>query len=159
MHDNLLYAVISTIENRTHFKCGAASAEVFQGFESLDLDLDTKRLFQWRWFLEDAEVGPVIYSSSRILELEKENNYLEQGLIQIGNCPNGDEIYVRTSDWAVLYWSHDEAIDEEWVIKSDSSLYPVYSRIEYLLMNIVNQNFIPWDSYSAREYLYLFHGK
>ena len=159
MNDNLLHAITATIEEKTNFRCGEVSPEDFQGYENLNLELAAKRLFQWRWFLEDAEVGPVIYSSSRILEREKENNYLEQGLIQIGDCPNGDEIYFRKSDWAVLYWSHDEVIDEEWTIKSDSSLYPAYSRIEYLLLNIVNQNFIPWDSYSAREYFYLYHGK
>lgn len=76
MHNNLLYVVTSTISENRKFKCAKVSDEIFQEFEKLNLDLDTKRLFQWYWFSEDVEVGPTIYSSERILKAEKENNYL-----------------------------------------------------------------------------------
>jgi len=158
MHDNLLYAVISTIGESTNFKCAKVSDEVYQEFEKLNFDLDTKRLFQWRWFSENAEVGPTIYSAENVLKAEKENNYLKNGIIEIGFCPNGDEIFLRASDSAILYWSHDDA-EGDWYIKEETALFVAYNRVEYLLINICNSNFIPWDSYSAREYFDLYSGK
>ncbi len=158
MYDNLLYAVISTIGENLDFKCATVSDEIYQEFEKLTLDLDTKRLFQWRWFSEDAEVGPTIYSAENILKAEEENNYLKNGIIEIGYCPNGDEIFLRVNDSAILYWSHDEA-EGDWSSKEEAALFMAYSRVEYLLINVCNRNFIPWDSYSAREYFDLYGGK
>src|SRR5688572_14769615 len=113
MHDNLLYVVISTINENSDFKCAEVSAETYQEFEKLNLDLNTKRLFQWHWFSENAEVGPTIYSAENVLKAEKENNYLKNGIIEIGYCPNGDEIFLRLSDSAILYWSHDD-VEGDW---------------------------------------------
>ncbi len=109
MHDNLLYAVISTIDENSDFKCAEVSSEVYQEFEKLSLDLDTKRLFQQDWFSENAEVGPTIYCAEHVLKAEKENNYLKNEIIEIGYCRNGDEIFLRVNDSAILYWSHDDA--------------------------------------------------
>ncbi len=156
MHDNLLYAVISTIEEVRKFKCENINQELFQEFESLDLNLESKRLFQHRWFSENIEVGPTIYSSENILKSEKENLHLKNGIIEIGYCPNGDEIFFRDKDSAILYWSHDEA--EDWQ-NDENSLFVVYRRVEYFLLNICNRNFIPWDSYSGQEYYELYDGK
>lgn len=159
MHDNLLYAVISTIDESAKFKCAEVSDEVYQEFEKLNLDLDTKRLFQWRWFSENAEVGATIYSAENVLKAEIENNYLKNGVIEIGYCPNGDEIFLRVSDSAILYWSHDDAENDDCHNKEESALFLTFNRVEYLLVNICNGNFIPWDSYSAREYFDLYQGK
>lgn len=159
MHDNLLYAVISTISENTDFKCAQVSDEIHEEFEKLALDLNTKRLFQWHWFSGDVEVGPTIYSAENILKKEKENNYLKNGIIEIGYCPNGDEIFLRTKDSAILYWSHDESENGDWYNKEDTALFLTYKRVEYLLITISNRNFIPWDSYSAREYVDLYDGK
>ncbi len=158
MHDNLLYAVISTINENSDFKCAEVNDDVYQEFEKLSLDLNTKRLFQWRWFSEDAEVGPTIYSAENILKAEKENNYLKNGIIEIGYCPNGDEIFLRAKDSAILYWSHDDA-EGDWHSKEETALFMAYIRVEYLLINICNRNFIAWDSYSAREYFDMYGGK
>jgi hypothetical protein len=159
MHDNLLYAVTTKINENSNFKCSKVSDKLYEQFEELNLDLDTKRLFQWHWFAEDVEVGPTIYSARRILEAEKENNYLKSGIIEIGYCPNGDEVFLRVKDSAILYWSHEDAENGEWNIKEESALFIAYSRVEYLLVNICGDNFIPWDSYSAREYFDLYQGK
>lgn len=150
--DNLIDSLISTINNQTNFKCEKADDEIHEEFERLDLELNIKRLFQWRWFSENIDVGPIIYSAKNILKSEKENSFLNIGLIQIGDCSNGDEIFLRVKDFAVLYWSHDES--ENWQ-KDERSLFLTYNRIESLLLNICNKNFIPWDSYSAREYFEL----
>lgn len=158
MHDNLIYAVISTIDENTNFKCAEVSSEIYQEFERLDLDLSIKRLFQWRWFSEDVEIGPTIYSAENILKAEKENNYLKNGIIEIGYCRNGDEIFLRTKDSAILYWSHDDVEDDDWDNK-EAALFLTYNRVEYLLINISDGKFIPWDSYSAREYFDLYGGK
>lgn len=159
MHDNLLYALISTINKNTDFKCAEVSEDIYREFEKLNLDLDTKRLFQWRWFSEDAEIGPTIYSAENILKAEKENNYLKNGIIEIGYCPNGDEIFLRAEDSAILYWSHDDAENGDWQNKEENALFLTYNKVEYLLINICNGNFIPWDSYSAREYFDLVGGR
>ena len=111
MHDNLLYAVISTIQEVRKFKCENINQELFQEFESLELNLDSKRLFQWHWFSEDIDIGPTIYSAENILKSEKENLHLKNGIIEIGYCPNGDSIFYRDNDSAILYWSHDESED------------------------------------------------
>ncbi len=158
MYENLLYAVISTIDESTNFKCAAVSDEISQDFEKLNLDSETKKLFQQHWFSENAEVGPTIYSAENVFQAEKENNYLKNGIIEIGYCPNGDEIFLRVSDSAVLYWSHDDA-ESDWYDKEETALFMAYSRVEYLLVNICNRNFVPWDSYSAREYFDLYGGK
>ncbi len=158
MHDNLLYAVISTINENTNFKCATVSDEIYQEFEKLNLDLNTKRLFQWHWFSENAEVGATIYSAENVLKTEKENTYLESGIIEIGYCPNGNEIFLRVSDSAILYWSHNDA-ESDWQSKEETALFMAYSRVEYLLINVCNRNFIPWNSYSAREYFDLYGGK
>jgi hypothetical protein len=158
MHDNLLYAVVSTISENPNFKCAVVSDEIHQEFEKLDLDSDTKRLFQQYWFSDNTEVYPTIYSAENILKAEKENNYLKNGIIEIGYCPNGDEMFLRVKDSAILYWSHDDA-EGDWYIKEETALFIAYSRVEYLLINICNRNFIPWDSYSAREYFDLYGGK
>ena len=156
MHDNLLYAVISTIERVKGFKCEQVKQEIYEEFERLNLCLESKRLFQWRWFSEDIDVGPTIYSSENILEFEKENLHLQNGVIEIGYCPNGDLIFYRDNDSAILYWSHDEAEDMQ---IDESSLFLTYNKVEYLLLNISNNNFIPWDSYSGKEYFDLYGGK
>jgi hypothetical protein len=156
MFDSLIYALISTIQENRKLKCGRVSENIFQEFEKLNLDMEIKRFFQLHWFSDDIQVGPIIYSSENILKYEQENNFLKTGLIQIGYCPNGDEIFLRVKDFAVLYWSHDDA--EDWQ-KDDQSLFLAYHRVESLLLNICNNNFIPWDSYSAREYFDLFEGK
>jgi hypothetical protein len=158
MHSNLLYAVISTIDENTDFKCAEVSSEVYQEFEKLNVDSDTKRLFQQYWFSENIEVGLTIYSAENVLKAEKENNYLSNRIIEIGYCPNGDEIFLRATDSAILYWSHDEA-EDDWNSKEETALFMAYSRVEYLLINICNHNFIPWDSHSAREYFDLYGGK
>ncbi len=158
MRDNLLYAVISTINENPDLKCVEVSGEVYQEFEKLNLDSDTKKLFQQHWFSENAEVGPTIYSAENVLKAEKANDYLKNGIIEIGYCPNGDEIFLRANDSAILYWSHDE-IKDDWHSKEETALFMAYSRVEYLLINICNRNFIPWDSYSAREYFDLYGGK
>ncbi len=48
MRDNLLSAVISTINENPDLKCVEVSGEVYQEFEKLNLDSDTKKLFQQR---------------------------------------------------------------------------------------------------------------
>ncbi len=158
MHDNLLYAVVSTINENSAFKCATVNDEIYQEFEKFNLDLKIKRLFQWHWFSENVEVGPTVYSAENVLKTEKENNRLKNGIIEIGYCPNGDEIFLRASDSAILYWSHDDA-EGDWYNKEEAALFTAYSRVEYLLINVCNRNFIPWDSYSAREYFDLYGGK
>ena len=156
MMDNLIYAVISTIEGKTGYKCGKADKLIQEEIEKLKLSLDTKRLFQWSWFIEDIEIGPNIYSSKSIVEIEKNRHNLSNEIIEIGFCPNGDSIFLRDADSAILYWSHDESEDQE---INDESLFLVYDRVEYLLLNICNSNFIPWDSNSGQDYFELYQGK
>ncbi|HXH69978.1 MAG TPA: hypothetical protein VNI60_06470 [Pyrinomonadaceae bacterium] len=103
MHENLLYAVISTINENPDFKCAEVSGEVYQEFEKLNLDSDTKRLFQRHWFSDNAQVGPTIYSVENVLKAEKANDYLKNGIIEISYSPNGDEIFFRVNDSAILY--------------------------------------------------------
>lgn len=156
MFSNLLYEITSTINEKTDFKCAKVNENIFQGFDALNLDLDFKRLFQWYWFSEDFDVGPFIFSAENVLKFEKENNFLKIGLIQIGDCSNGDEIFFRISDLSILYWSHEEAEDCQ---KDEHSLILTYNRVESLLLNICNSNLIPSDSYSAREYFELSNGR
>lgn len=156
MYTNLLYAITSTINEKTNFKCAKVDDSIFQEFEKLNLNLGSKRLFQWYWFCEDIDVGPLIYSAKNILMGEKEHDYLENGIIQIGDCSNGDEIFLRVKDTGVLYWSHEES--ENWQ-KDEDSLFLTFNRVEGFLLNICNNNLIPWDAYSAKEYFELNSGR
>lgn len=159
MYDSIIYAITTTINEKSKYKCAEVSKDIYQEFEKLDVDLEIKRLFQWHWFNEDADVGPYIFSSVNILKKENENKRLENGIIQIGDCPNGDEIFLRLGDTAVLYWSHDVAEGKRFEQRDSEALFVAYKKIEYLLINICNGNFIPWDSYSAQDYFELYNGK
>jgi hypothetical protein len=136
---------------------GTVDDTTHQRIEEWPCDFDLKRLIQWHWFLKDVTVGPVIFSAPHITDTEREAGNLARGLLQIGSCPNGDEIHLRADDFAVLYWSHDESTD--WPQKRPNEFHLAYRAVDHLLIAIRNRAFVPIDSYSARDYFQLLNRK
>lgn len=75
--------------------------------EKWNLHLDFKRMLQWYWFGSEIDVGPTLYSVHQIVENEKQTNNLKNGLLMIGNGPNGDELFVNSETLEVLFWNHE----------------------------------------------------
>jgi hypothetical protein len=134
-----------------------ASKATSGAIENWPCDFTLKRLLQWHWFTEPVDVGFTMLSTDRIVEGEMVAHNLEAGHLQIGECPNGDRVYLRTSDYSVWYWSHDES--DDWNKLQVKALHQVYRSLASLLISVFNETFVPCDSYSGREYFLLMEGR
>ncbi len=124
--------------------------------EQWDLPLDFKRALQWYWFESEITVGPSLYSVSQIVEKEKQMNNLKNKLLQMGEGPNGDELFINSETLEVLFWNHEEATTDNFRIIADCS--KLYNHIFLLLLNVRNRNFIPWDSFATKDYFKIYNG-
>ena len=122
--------------------------------EAWPSDSRSKRLFQRYWFVKEVDVGPSIWSVSRIVEVEAVQRQIGNGRIQIGDCLNGDEIFLRLADFAVLYRSHEVPLKSE--DTPENGFHLVYDRVEFLLIAICNRGFVPSFCSSGKEYYELF---
>jgi hypothetical protein len=154
---HLLPDVMRRMEGSIGTPVGKVKEKLAAEIEAWPCDVSLKRLFQWHWFLKDIEVGPLILSAAHVVQEERQAGNLNRGRLLVGRCANGDEIDLRTKDTAVLYWSHDQALDP--VDKRLKEFCVTYESIEYLAIAIWNRAYVPFDSYSAREYFDLFDGR
>jgi hypothetical protein len=147
---HLIPDLISWIEKIPGVKVGKVNKIIGDQIEQWQTDNKIKRLMQWYWFLKTHDSGISVLSVNEILKIENESTNLKVGYLQIGDCANGDRVYLKESDFSVWYWSHDEAKD--WDVVDTNALHLTYPSIDLLLLAILNKSFIPRDSYSARDY-------
>lgn len=151
---HIISDIMSNMNGAPGVKVGKVDEPTYKKIERWKVDYKIKRLIQWHWFIKDCHVGFDILSAKSIVKIEAQYNNLKLGYLQIGECPNGDRVYIKESDFSVWYWSHDEATN--WDQIQTKALHLTYPSIDYLLLSIRNRLFIPCDSYSAREYYELF---
>jgi hypothetical protein len=149
--------ILASTERFKNYKMGKAPLTIFNKIEILEINPVLQHAFFFNWFLENICIGPEILSINNIIQNDKFQIRFDNGLIKIGDCANGDEIYIRLKDLAILYWSHDES--DDWDEIKDSELHLTFVHLDYFLINIRNGNYIPYDSYTAREYYKLYSGK
>ena len=157
MNIHITSDIIASIVRHLNIKFDKTDKQINDIIENWNVDINLKRMFQWEWLVEDLDIGPVIFGSPNIIANEIKNNYLIYGFVQFGWCANGDEILMNINSSEIYYRSHDES--DDFKVKGVNGIYLTYNNIDYFLINIRNQNFIPYDSYSAREYYQLFGGK
>ncbi len=133
MNVHIAADVIRSIARHTNYAVGKLSPGQSATVEESASDTWLKRLIQWHWFAGDIEPGPEIWAAAHVVDAEA----------------NGDQIFLRLSDAAVLYWSHHEP----------ESMHVAYDSVDYLLVAIRNHAYVPSDSYSAREYRAMFQGR
>ena len=124
--------------------------------EKWDLHIDFKRALQWYWFGKEIKVGPTLYNIHQIVNNEYQMNNLQNGLLVIGDGPNGDELCVNTTTLQVLFWNHEIVDDYDTRLLSDCT--KLYDNVLSLLIHVRNKNYIPWDSYAAEDYYQIFKG-
>ena len=115
--------------------------------ESWDIDLDLKRALQWYWFKDDFGI---FYSIQSVIDEENEMNNISNNLLTIGRGPNGDDLLVNTKTLEVVFWNHECAENHE--IRKASDCVKLYNHLHSLFLNIRNRNYIPWDSFAAKDY-------
>ena len=147
---HLISDIMGGMSRVAKVKTGKVSSTLHAQIEEWPADYQVKRLVQWKWFLEPLTRGFDIFSASEIVSKEKKNRCLERGYLQIGDCPNGDRVYLRDSDFSVWYWCHEETKD--WDVIEADALHIGFHSVDLLLLAIRNQGYVPCDSYSAREY-------
>jgi len=124
--------------------------------EKWDIEIGFKRTLQWYWFGSEVYVGPKLYGVKQIIAREKEMRNLKNGLLSIGNGPNGDELFVDGKKLGVYFWNHETAKNYEARVKSDCA--KLYNHVISLLLHVRNRDYIPWDSFQAEEYYALQKG-
>jgi hypothetical protein len=147
---SLISDVMGSMLRQPKVKTGKVSPSLHEQIEAWPTDYHIKRLIQWHWFLKPVTLGFDFLSAADVVSREKKSGNLASGYLQIGDCPNGDRVYLKESDFSVWYWSHEEATD--WAAVESKAIFCVYPTIDLLLMAVINQGFVPRDSCSAREY-------
>jgi hypothetical protein len=124
--------------------------------EKWDIEIGFKRALQWYWFGSEVCVGPMLSGVKHVIAREKEMRNLKNGLLFIGDGPNGDELLVDAKTLGVYFWNHETAKNYEARIKSDCA--KLYNRVISLLLHVRNRDYIPWDSFQAKDYYAMFKG-
>jgi hypothetical protein len=128
--------------------------QIIDGWE---IPFGFKRALQWHWFEEDLNVGPTLHSYESLVKREEKNRFLAQGFISIGMGPNGDDLLVRLSDLSIWFWCHETA--KNWETRVIEDCVPLYDHLFILLLHVHNKDFIPWDSFAAKDYHSVMGGK
>ncbi len=89
-------------------------------------------------------------SARDVVENEAKCGHLASGFLQIGDCGNGDRVFLRESDFSVWYWDHESATD--WDAIEREAIHMVYPSLDLLMIAVANRAFVPCDSFSGREY-------
>lgn len=126
--------------------------------EKWDIDLGFKRALQWNWFGSEICVGPTLYGVKQIIAHEREMKNLKSlsGFLCIGSGPNGDDLLVDVKTLGVYFWSHETATLRKTRAKNDCA--KLYDHVTSLLLHVRNRDYIPWDSFQARDYYEIFKG-
>jgi hypothetical protein len=147
---HLYYPLITEINDLKIAKIVKSDPSCSSEIEKWDMEIGFKRALQWYWFESDVGVGPMLYGVKRIVACEKEKGNLKNELLCIGCGPNGDGLFVDAKTLEVYFWNHETAKNYETRLKSDCA--KLYNHVITLLLHVRNQDYIPWDSFQAKDY-------
>jgi hypothetical protein len=124
--------------------------------EKWDVQIGFKRALQWYWFKSEVGVGPILYGVKQIIACEEKSGNLKNGLLCIGCGPNGDGLFVDAKTLEIYFWNHETAKNYEARLKSDCT--KLYNHVTLLLLHVRNRDYIPWDSFQAKDYFEIYNG-
>lgn len=134
-------------------KIGRCSESDKALIEQWNIPVGLKRLLQWDWFNEPLGDPHYIYSASDIIRANDRDLYMSAGLLQIGDCPNGDMICVdfNYEKCPVYFASHDELWSSD-PPAPRSAAVKVFDSLEEFFWRLVEGKYIPVDYYAGKEY-------
>jgi hypothetical protein len=74
----------------------------------------------------------------------------------IGCGPNGDDLLVHAKTLEVYFWDHETAKHNDSRFKSDCA--KLYDIVTSLLLHVRNRDYVPWDSFQAKDYYAMHKG-
>ena len=153
MRDNLIRDLLNYLDRDGNLSTGHCPPDAEAFLEELDIPLDVKRLFQWRWINKPCKLGPYnFYSVKEIISNEDFGNFLKDNIVPIGWAINGDPLVLNFPDEEICevgLISHDQYYEEE--CGPTEAYTRVKKTVEELLHSIVEDRFLPIDYYSAIE--------
>jgi hypothetical protein len=156
MHSYLYYPLTSEINQLKIAKIGKFDPNCKSEINQWDIDMGFKRTLQWYWFKSEVCVGPTLYGVKQIIAYEKEMANLKNGVLCIGSGPNGDDLLVDSKTLEVYFWNHETAKTRDSRVKSDCA--KLYNSVVSLLLHVRNRDYIPWDSFQAKDYYAMHQG-
>lgn len=154
MRCNLISDLWIHIEGNEDFKVDHCPKETSDIFEEIDMPIDMKRMFQWRWPQVDVRLSYYeVDCAKNIPESEDFSRLIKQNMVRIGSGPNGDLLVVRWLDNEAVevgvidhanFWPNEDQNPESWYVKMTDTF-------EEFLYKIAHNQFLPSDYHVAIE--------